>query len=78
MVRFSPDVNQFSIITELIGTPPDDVIKTICSENVRPFPPLPQVCAGLFGVSDVSSPLVPPRTDSPLRPVPAQARTDPA
>lgn len=29
------DVNQFSIITELIGTPPDDVIKTICSENVR-------------------------------------------
>jgi p38 MAP kinase len=28
-------VNQFSIITELLGTPPDDVIKTICSENVR-------------------------------------------
>lgn len=27
-------VNQFSIITELLGTPPDDVIKTICSENV--------------------------------------------
>jgi p38 MAP kinase len=26
-------VNQFSIITELLGTPPDDVIKTICSEN---------------------------------------------
>jgi p38 MAP kinase len=30
-----PDVNQFSIITELLGTPPDDVIETICSENVR-------------------------------------------
>jgi len=30
-------VNQFSIITELLGTPPDDVIQTICSENVRPF-----------------------------------------
>jgi p38 MAP kinase len=29
-----PDVNQFSIITELLGTPPDDVIETICSENV--------------------------------------------
>ena len=28
------DVNQFSIITELLGTPPDDVIETICSENV--------------------------------------------
>lgn len=27
-------VNQFSIITELLGTPPDDVIQTICSENV--------------------------------------------
>lgn len=27
-------VNQFSIITELLGTPPDDVINTIASENV--------------------------------------------
>jgi p38 MAP kinase len=27
-------VNQFSIITELLGTPPDDVIDTICSANV--------------------------------------------
>lgn len=27
----SSDVNQFSIITELIGTPPDEVIKTIVS-----------------------------------------------
>lgn len=26
-------VDQFSIITELLGTPPDDVIHTICSEN---------------------------------------------
>src|SRR6201995_1007943 len=30
-------VNQFSIITELLGTPPDDVIKTICSENTLRF-----------------------------------------
>lgn len=29
------DVNQFSIITELLGTPPDDVIESIASENVR-------------------------------------------
>lgn len=28
------DVNQFQIITELLGTPPDDVIATIASENV--------------------------------------------
>ena len=28
-------VNQFSIITELLGTPPDEVIQTIGSENVR-------------------------------------------
>lgn len=27
-------MNQFSIITELLGTPPEDVIQTICSENV--------------------------------------------
>jgi p38 MAP kinase len=33
-------VNQFSIITDLLGTPPDDVIKTICSENVRMNVPL--------------------------------------
>jgi p38 MAP kinase len=30
-------VNQFSIITELLGTPPDDVINTIASENVGCF-----------------------------------------
>lgn len=30
-------VNQFSIITELLGTPPDDVIKTIASENTLRF-----------------------------------------
>jgi p38 MAP kinase len=30
-------VNQFSIITELLGTPPDDVINTIASENVSEF-----------------------------------------
>ena len=31
----STDVHQFSIITELLGTPPEDVIQTIASENVR-------------------------------------------
>lgn len=30
-------VNQFSIITELLGTPPDDVIETIASENTLRF-----------------------------------------
>ncbi|KAJ3328160.1 MAPK protein hog1 [Blyttiomyces sp. JEL0837] len=30
-------VHQFSIITELLGTPPDDVIQTICSENTLRF-----------------------------------------
>ncbi|KAJ2230421.1 MAPK protein hog1 [Coemansia sp. RSA 1722] len=30
-------VNQFSIITELLGTPPDDVIQTIASENTLRF-----------------------------------------
>ena len=30
-------VNQFSIITELLGTPPDDVIETIGSENTLRF-----------------------------------------
>ncbi|KAL9057527.1 MAG: hypothetical protein Q9162_002259 [Coniocarpon cinnabarinum] len=30
-------VNQFSIITELLGTPPDEVIRTICSENTLRF-----------------------------------------
>ena len=28
-------VNQFSIITELLGNPPDEVVQDICSENVR-------------------------------------------
>lgn len=30
-------VNQFSIITELLGTPDEDVIQTICSENTLRF-----------------------------------------
>ncbi|KAG0738999.1 hypothetical protein G6F22_002439 [Rhizopus arrhizus] len=30
-------VHQFSIITELLGTPPEDVIATICSENTLRF-----------------------------------------
>lgn len=36
-------VNQFSIITELLGTPPADVIETICSENVRIISPSPDM-----------------------------------
>lgn len=44
-----PDVNQFSIITELLGTPPDDVIETICSENVTAFSHLiPMTSLNLF------------------------------
>ena len=31
------DVHQFSIITELLGTPPEDVIQTIASENTLRF-----------------------------------------
>lgn len=34
LFTFPIDVHQFSIITELLGTPPEDVIKTIASENV--------------------------------------------
>ena len=34
VIHFFPDVHQFSIITELLGTPPEDVIQTIASENV--------------------------------------------
>lgn len=30
-------VHQFSLITGLLGTPPDDVIETICSENTLQF-----------------------------------------
>jgi len=30
-------VNQFSVITELLGTPPDDILETICSENTLRF-----------------------------------------
>lgn len=39
LTDWSVDVNQFSIITELLGTPPDDVIETIASENVRSLSP---------------------------------------
>ena len=44
-------VNQFSIITELLGTPPDDVIKTICSENVRFRFPQPKAIYGNLGLT---------------------------
>src|ERR1700722_13640247 len=36
------DVNQFSLIIELLGTPPDDIIETICCENVG------YLCIGIF------------------------------
>lgn len=36
-LRHPTDVHQFSIITELLGTPPDDVIATIASENTLRF-----------------------------------------
>jgi p38 MAP kinase len=54
-------VNQFSIITELLGTPPDDVIQTICSENVRNW----------FSVAYLrESYMLTYSTDSQIRPVP--------
>jgi serine/threonine protein kinase len=53
-------VNQFSIITELLGTPPDDVIQGICSENVR--------------YTDICRNTVLTTTDITIRPVAAQAR----
>lgn len=56
-------VNQFSIITELLGTPPDDVISTICSENVRVCKP-----EGMRWNADFAA------ADSQIRPVPTKAR----
>lgn len=55
-------VNQFSIITELLGTPPDDVINTIASENVR-------TTGDAFGGFKLTHLL-----DVAFRKVPAQAR----
>lgn len=55
-------VNQFSIITELLGTPPDEVIQTIGSENVRDTSPM------------WHPPLIDPGVDSPIRSIPAEAR----
>jgi hypothetical protein len=41
-------VNQFQIITEMLGTPPDDVIDAITNESVRhPSLPLSIQCASL-------------------------------
>lgn len=54
-------VNQFSIITELLGTPPDDVIQTICSENVSS---IIQICKSLINIF----------ADAALCPIPPQAR----
>lgn len=56
-------VNQFSIITELLGTPPDDVIQTICSENV----------SNNELVIDASG--TDPSPDLEIRPISTQART---
>lgn len=49
------DVNQFSIITELLGTPPDDVIETICSENVCSCHNRPSDCTLIVLLSSSSS-----------------------
>lgn len=46
-------VNQFSIITELLGTPPDDVINTIASENVG-VDPLPSTGPNADGYIDAT------------------------
>lgn len=54
-------VNQFSIITELLGTPPDDVIQTICSENVSRYCPLIdklKFANVIHRLSDLSSPFL--------------------
>ena len=59
-------VNQFSIITELLGTPPDDVIETICSENVSNH--------GIGATFQVGS-LLTLTTDFAIRQVSPQART---
>lgn len=45
-------VNQFSIITELLGTPPDDVIQTICSENVSNYSLAKDKNMLIYGVPD--------------------------
>ncbi|KAK8217363.1 MAPK protein hog1 [Zalaria obscura] len=63
-------VNQFSIITELLGTPPDDVIQTICSENVSILHPPRQ------GVE--ISRLTPGSVDSEIRAVSSKARASTA
>jgi p38 MAP kinase len=57
-------VNQFSIITELLGTPPDDVINTIASENVRSGLASPRGCQWQLIVfsADPSLRQVPPKT----------------
>ena len=57
------DVHQFSIITELLGTPPEDVIQTLASENVSVRMP-----------SRVSSiVLISASLDAPFRSEPAEA-----
>lgn len=61
-------VNQFSIITELLGTPPDDVIHTICSENAS-FTLLPFALWMPFLL-----PLLTVYTDPEVRPVPPKER----
>jgi hypothetical protein len=64
------DVNQFSIITELIGTPPDDVIKTICSENVRHVCPVRDALL----LRRLTRSLHDSASDAPFCPVAAKAR----
>lgn len=57
-------VNQFSIITELLGTPPDEVIQTIGSENVSNC----KICACYRSAKALL-------TDPPIRTISPQART---
>lgn len=54
-------MHQFSIITELLGTPPEDVIQTIASENVSVFGSYPA-----FALTVAADPEV--------RPEPTEAR----
>jgi serine/threonine protein kinase len=59
-------VNQFSIITELLGTPPKDVIQTICSENVGLLSYTAILNTNLPYRPSDSSNLSPNENDSPL------------
>ena len=67
-------VNQFSIITELLGTPPDDVINTIASENVSCPPPLSLLARSSSCLSQPPRAEANPVPDLAIRQVSPQAR----